>query len=97
LGGQFQIKAPEPMRPACAELLTRINARLGLGHFDLDFNEGEIAFRTVVPVARRSRLRQSIIEDVIRGHHIIVNDFIPPHQRRALRCSDAREGSCRGG
>jgi hypothetical protein len=77
LGGQFQIKAPEPKRPACAELLTRINARLGLGHFDLDFNDGEIGFRTVVPVARKSRLRQSVIEDVIRGHHIIVNDFIP--------------------
>ena len=72
------LKAPEPKRPACAELLTRINARLGLGHFDLDFNDGEIAFRTVVPVARKSRLRQSVIEDVIRGHHIIVNDFIPP-------------------
>ena len=72
------LKAPEPTRPACAELLTRINARLGLGHFDLDFNDGEIGFRTVVPVARKSRLRQSVIEDVIRGHHIIVNDFIPP-------------------
>ena len=72
------LKAPEPKRQACAELLTRINARLGLGHFDLDFNDGEIAFRTVVPVARKSRLRQSVIEDVIRGHHIIVNDFIPP-------------------
>ena len=71
------LKAPAPKRQACAELLTRINARLGLGHFDLDFNDGEIGFRTVVPVARKSRLRQSVIEDVIRGHHIIVNDFIP--------------------
>lgn len=71
------VKAPEPLRPACAELLTRINARLGLGHFDLDFTDGEIAFRTVVPVARKSRLRQSVIEDVIRGHHLIVGDFIP--------------------
>jgi len=71
------LKSPEPKRAACAELLTRINARLGLGHFDLDFSDGEIAFRTVVPVARKSRLRQSVIEDAIRGHHVIVNDFIP--------------------
>ena len=71
------LKAPEPRRPVCAELLTRINARLGLGHFDLDFTDGEIAFRTVVPLARKSRLRQSVIEDVIRGHHLIVGNFIP--------------------
>src|SRR5437016_8708872 len=32
------LQATEHRRSACAELLTRINARLGLGHFDLDFN-----------------------------------------------------------
>ena len=71
------IKAPDARRPACAELLCRINARLGLGHFDLDFNDGEPAFRTVVPVVKRGRLPADLIEHILQGHHIVVDRFIP--------------------
>ena len=73
-----RVNAAKRRRAACAQLLTRINARLGLGHFDLALGDREIAFRTVVPIGRKSRLRQSVIEDVIRGHQLIVDDFIPP-------------------
>ena len=71
------IKAPEARRPACAELLCRINARVGLGHFNLDFNDGELAFRTVVPVAKRGRLSAEMIEHIIQGHRVVVDCFIP--------------------
>jgi hypothetical protein len=71
------VKAPEARRPGCAELLCRINARLGLGHFDLDFNDGELAFRTVVPVAKRGRLSADLIGHIFQGHNVVVDRFIP--------------------
>jgi hypothetical protein len=71
------IKVPEARRPACAELLCRINARVGPGHFDLDFNDGELAFRTVVPVIKKGRLSAEMIADIIQGHQVVVDCFIP--------------------
>jgi hypothetical protein len=69
--------APEQRRSACAELLTRINVRLGLGHFDLDFSDGELRFLTSVPLGEKGELHADIIEHLIGGHHTIVDSFIP--------------------
>ena len=71
------LKAPEARRSACAELFARVNANLGLGHFDLDFNDGELAYRTVVPLTKKGRLKGGIIEHVLHGHQVIVDRFIP--------------------
>ena len=71
------LNAPVARRVACAELLARINVRLGLGHFEIDFNDGELGYRTVVPVAKRGRLSGDLIEHVLLGHHTIVDRFIP--------------------
>ena len=71
------LKASEMRQNACAELLVRINVKLGLGHFDLDFSDGQIAFRTAIPVGEGSRLRMSVIEHVIRGHHTLVDQYLP--------------------
>jgi|JI10StandDraft_1071094.scaffolds.fasta_scaffold1107456_1 hypothetical protein len=41
-------KIQQAFRPAIAELLCRINlSEIGLGHFDLDFDDGEIRFRII--------------------------------------------------
>ena len=50
--------------------------RLSLGNFDLDFNDGELAFRTVVPVAKRGRLSADLIEHILQGHNVVVDRFI---------------------
>jgi hypothetical protein len=63
--------------PACIELFARINGELGLGHFDYDFSDGELTYRTSVPLSKRGRLSVALIEDVIRGHHVIVDRFLP--------------------
>ena len=44
-------KAAANRRAACAELLTRINFCLALGSFEMDFEDGEIRFRTSIPSA----------------------------------------------
>lgn len=41
--------APESSRSAVAELVCRINYKLAFGHFDMDFNDGEVRFRYVMP------------------------------------------------
>lgn len=71
------LQAPEHRRLACAELVARINVRLGLGHFDLDFNDGELRFLTNVPLGEKDVLSSEIIEYVIGGHHTLVDSFIP--------------------
>lgn len=71
------IKAPESRRGACAELLARINTIVSIGHFGLDVSDGEISFRTVVPVPVNTRLHASVIEDVVGGHHQLVDEFLP--------------------
>jgi len=44
-------KAVSGRRAACAELLTRINYGLTQGCFEMDFEDGEIRFRTSIPLA----------------------------------------------
>src|SRR5262249_4254322 len=39
---------PPKKRPACAEMLTRINYDPVNGHFVMDFEDGEIRFRTSI-------------------------------------------------
>lgn len=71
------ISAPPARRLACAELFARINIKLGLGHFDIDFKDGELGYRTSVPVPKRARLPRDLAEHVLHGHQIIVGRFIP--------------------
>lgn len=71
------LNAAEPRRAACIELFARINGEIGLGHFSYDFNDGELTYRTSVPLSKGGRLSKTLIEDVIRGHHVIVDRFLP--------------------
>ena len=40
------INVPELKRVAMAELLTRVNSRLQLGNFEMDFDSGDLRYRT---------------------------------------------------
>jgi hypothetical protein len=42
----FPTPVPQHLRASLAELLIRINYNLFLGHFELDFTDGEIRFKT---------------------------------------------------
>lgn len=50
LSGGYGSNVPVHRRLAVAEALTRINYRLGIGNFDLDFSDGELRFRIAVDV-----------------------------------------------
>lgn len=46
----FGPRVPDARRVAVAEAVARINPRLGVGHFELDFDDGEIRYRSTVDV-----------------------------------------------
>lgn len=71
------LQAAEHQRIVCAELIVRINVRLNIGRFDLDFNDGELRYLTSVPLGEEDELSPEIIQQMIRGHHEVVDDFIP--------------------
>jgi hypothetical protein len=44
------IKAPEDKRPILADFLTRANYGLYIGNFEMDYNDGEIRYKTSIDV-----------------------------------------------
>ncbi len=40
------VKAPEDARPAAAEFITRANYGLRIGNFELDWNDGEVRYKS---------------------------------------------------
>lgn len=44
------VKAPEDKRPILADFLTRANYGLYIGNFELDFNDGEVRYKTSIDV-----------------------------------------------
>ncbi len=43
------IKATEDVRPQVAEFITRANFGLKIGKFELDYNDGEVRYQTILP------------------------------------------------
>ncbi len=57
-------RIPEARRPAVAETIVRINYRLFLGGFDMDFADGELRFRVGVDV-EGGALTQTMVQNMV--------------------------------
>jgi len=60
----FPANAPVEKRNAVAELLTRINYRLTHGCYEMDLEDGEIRFRTSIPVVQ-GELQGELLEYLV--------------------------------
>ena len=84
--GRFQMvsQVPDKTSPtassACTELLARINSRLGFGHFEINYPESRLGFRTVVPLANGNDLGDSLIEHAFQTHLAVIPEFLPSFQ-----------------
>ncbi len=58
---------PSAKRREMAELITRINYSLFLGNFELDFEDGEIRFKTSI-IYESIELTQTIIDNIITSN-----------------------------
>ncbi len=67
---------PAGRRMAVAELITRINFGLGLGHFILDFEDGDLRFMVAVPLGGVGPSQQ-VIAEVMGAHQALVDTFLP--------------------
>lgn len=69
-------KAAPPRRAACAELLTRINFGLTQGCYEMDFEDGEIRFRTSAPVV--GDMPPELVEHLVFSNLCTVDRFFGP-------------------
>jgi len=70
--GSYGSSVPDDRRLAVAELLSRINVRLGFGNFELDFDDGEARFRVGEDV-HGTQLTEAIV-DRMMGYTIVTLD-----------------------
>jgi hypothetical protein len=67
---------PEGRRPAMAEFLTRANFGLNIGNFEMDFDDGEVRFRTSIDV-EGSALDDSLLNTLVVVNVGVMDDYLP--------------------
>lgn len=67
---------PATARPAVAELLARANFDLTYGSWEMDFDDGEVRFRTSIDVSRAA-LTDGLLDPMVRTGLEVVDQFLP--------------------
>ncbi len=70
------INIPEEFRQAAAEYITRANYGLRIGNFELDFNDGEVRFKTSVDV-ENDRLAAPLISNLVAANLWTMDRYLP--------------------
>lgn len=68
--------APTEQRPAMAEFLARANYGLIIGNFELDFDDGEIRFKTSIDV-EGDELSPALIRQVVYSNVAMMDTYLP--------------------
>ena len=78
------VNAPETKRLAMAEFLTRANFGLVNGNFEMDFNDGEIRYKTGIVVkgahkvlVKQSRLTVALLKQLVYGNVMMMDQYLP--------------------
>lgn len=70
------IKTSEAHRTAMAEFITRANYGLIVGNFELDFNDGEIRFKTSLDV-EGTELNAALVKNVSYANVMAMDRYLP--------------------
>jgi hypothetical protein len=70
------VKAPESKRLPVALLLTRMNYALMLGNWELDFEDGEVRYKTSIDV-EGDRLSVALVKNVVIPNLLMVDRYTP--------------------
>lgn len=68
--------APEDKRLVMAEFLTRANYGLIIGNFEMDFNDGEIRYKTSI-VVEGDLLTTDLIKQLVYGNVMMMDHYFP--------------------
>jgi hypothetical protein len=66
--------ATEDRRPPMAEFLTRANFGLNIGNFEMDYEDGEVRFRTSIDV-EGSALDDALIGTLVNANLSVMDDY----------------------
>lgn len=74
------INVPEDKRHKLAELITRINYGMVIGNFEMDFDDGEVRYKTSVDV-EGAELTPPMIRQLVYANIIITDRYLPAIMR----------------
>jgi hypothetical protein len=63
-------------RAEVAVFLTRANYLLPLGHFDMDFSDGEVRFRATVDVSQ-APFTSGLLDPLVKANWVVVDQHLP--------------------
>ena len=72
----YPVLVPEPRRAAMAEFLTRANYGLVIGNFELDYNDGEVRFKSSLDV-EGSMLTGPLIQACVYANVVMMDHYMP--------------------
>jgi len=70
------VNAPDSKRLAVAEFLTRANSGMIIGNFEMDFEEGEIRYKTSIDVEDDS-LSSALIKRLVYANVMMMDGYLP--------------------
>jgi hypothetical protein len=70
------VSVPEEKRTAVAEFLTRANFGMELGNFEMDFEEGDVQFRTSIDI-EGGDLTPKMIQNIAYSNVVVADQYLP--------------------
>ena len=67
---------PKEKRSAIAELITRINYGMIIGNLEMDFNDGELRYKTSIDV-ESDRLSPALVKRVVYANVLTMDQYLP--------------------
>ncbi|MGB5709470.1 MAG: YbjN domain-containing protein, partial [Waterburya sp.] len=67
---------PQKQRLAMAEFLTRANYGITIGNFEMDFDSGEIHYKTSIDVGE-DRLSTALVQQLVYANVTIADRYLP--------------------
>lgn len=72
----LSVNAPEEKRAKVAEFITRVNYGMVIGNFELDYEDGEIRYKTSIDV-EGTELGASMVKQLVYANLVITDRYLP--------------------
>ena len=70
------VSVPQKLRQKFAEFITRVNYGMVIGNFEMDFEDGEIRYKTSVDI-EDSELSNGMIRQLVYANLVITDQYLP--------------------
>ena len=70
------VAVPEHKRPEIAEFITRANFDMVIGNFELDYEDGEVRFKTSIDV-EGADLLSTLIKPILYANVLMMDQYLP--------------------